>query len=168
MTATYERIATYTVTGSTTSIVTFSSISGAYTDLVIIANVRKSGENGEAMFVTFNGDNNSNYSYTWISGNGSSLASYRATNDLRIQVYNQTITAGTFTVNILNIPNYSNTTTFKTLIGRAGTDNLRVNAVAGLWRSTSAINSITLTPDFYLSPSWQIGSTFNIYGIKAE
>jgi hypothetical protein len=167
MTITYDKIATTTLS-STTNTVTFNSISGTYTDLVLIANVRKSGENGEAMFVTFNGDDGSNYSYTWLSGNGTSVNSYRVSNDNRIQVYNQTTTANIFTLNILNIQNYSNTTTRKTLIGRAGTDNLRVNGIVGLWRNTSAITSITLTPDFYLSPTWQVGSTFTIYGIKAE
>jgi hypothetical protein len=166
MAATYEKIATTTLS-SATNTVTFSSISSLYTDLVIIASVRKGGENGEGLWITFNGDTSSNYSYTWITGNGTSVNSYRATSDSRLQIYNQTTASSIFTANVLNIQNYSNTTTFKTLIGKAGTGNLRVNAVVGLWRSTSAINSITLTPDTYLSPNFEIGSSFTIYGIKA-
>ena len=167
MTATYEKIATTTL-GSATNTVTFSSISGAYTDLVLIANVRKGGAAGESMFVTFNGDNGSNYSYTWLSGNGSAANSYRASNDVRLQWYAQNTTANTFTINILNIQNYSNSTTYKTIIGRNATANLQSNANVGLWRSTSAITSITLTPDLYLSPNFEIGCSFTIYGIKAE
>ena len=167
MTATYEKIATTTL-GSATNTLTFSSIPSTYTDLVIIANVRKGGESGEAMFVTFNGDNGSNYSYTWLSGAGSTANSYRNSNDVRFQMYGQTIAASTFSVNILNIQNYANSTTYKTVISRNGTANIATNAAVALWRNTAAITSITLTPDFYLSPNFEIGCTFTLYGIKAE
>lgn len=167
MTATYEKIATTTLS-SATNTVNFNSISSAYTDLVVIANVRKGGEAGEAMWVTFNGDTGSNYSYTWLRGNGSAANSYRASNDSRLQWYGQNISSETFTINILNIQNYSNTTTFKTIIGRNATANLQNNAIVGLWRNTAAITSITLKPDLYLSPNFEIGCSFTIYGIKAE
>lgn len=165
MAVTYEPIATTTLS-SATNTVTFSSISGAYTDLVLIANVRKGGDAGEAMFVRFNGDTGSNYSYTWLSGNGSAANSYRASNDVRLQWYGQNTTASIFTINILNIQDYSNSTTYKTIIGRNATANLQSNANVGLWRSTSAITSITLTPDLYLSPNFEIGCSFTLYGIK--
>jgi hypothetical protein len=165
MTLTYEKIFSTTLT-STTSSYTFSSIPNTYTDLVIVASVRKSGENGEAMFVTFNGDNGSNYSYTWLTNLGA--YSYRVTSDLRIQVYSQTTASSTFNANILNVNNYGNSTTYKTLLGRDSTGSLNTSFIAGLWRNTNAITSITLTPDFYLSPTWQIGSSFALYGIKAE
>jgi hypothetical protein len=69
---------------------------------------------------------------------------------------------------IINIQNYSNTTTYKTALLRS---NLAtgtypgVDAFVGLWRSTSAITSITILP---ASNNLLSGSTFTLYGIKAE
>jgi len=59
--ATYEPIATTTVSGSSTSTVTFSSISGTYTDLVIIGNLGSQTTNAFP-YLQFNGDTGSNYS----------------------------------------------------------------------------------------------------------
>lgn len=167
MSSTYEKIATNTL-ASATNTVTFSSIPSTYTDLVVIANVRKGGDAGEPMFVRFNSDTGSNYSFTWLTGNGSTANSYRGSNQTMIQFYGQNTAASTFTTNILNVQNYSNSTTYKTVIGRSGTANTQTNTTVGLWRSTSAINSITLTPDTYLSPNFEIGCSFTLYGIKAE
>lgn len=167
MTTTYERIASTTLS-STTNTVTFSSIPSTYTDLVVASSFIKTGASGEAMFVTINGDNGSNYSYTWFGNSGSSLYAARVASDTRIQVYQQGTTSGIFNVCNLNVQNYSNTTTNKSIIVRNGTADLSVSALVGLWRSTSAITSITLTPDNYLSPVFVVGSTFSLYGIKAE
>jgi hypothetical protein len=62
MTATYEKIATTTL-GSTTATVTFSSISGAYTDLVLVERLVKSITGG-SLQVRFNSDTGTNYSAT--------------------------------------------------------------------------------------------------------
>lgn len=167
MTSTYERISSTTISSAINTI-TFSSIPSTYTDLVISASVRKGGESGEAMFVTFNGDNGSNYSYTWFGGTGSTTYAARSTSDVRIQLYPQTIASSTFGVTNINIPNYLNTAIHKIIIARNGVANLTNTALVGRWRSTSAITSITLTPDFYLSPNFEIGCTFTLYGIKAE
>lgn len=165
MAITYEPLATTTLS-SATNTVTFSSISGAYTDLVLIANVRKGGDVGEPMFVRFNSDTGSNYSFTWLVGIAGGPNSYRASNQTMIQIYGQTTTASVFTANILNIQDYSNSTTYKTVISRTNSGNREVNSTVGLWRSTSAITSITLTPDAYLSPNFEIGCSFTLYGIK--
>jgi hypothetical protein len=65
MTATYEKIATSTL-GSTASDVTFSSISGSYTDLVLIVN--ETCSTGSGLNVQFNSDTGSNYSSTYMYG----------------------------------------------------------------------------------------------------
>ena len=69
--ATYVPIGTNTVSGTTTNLITFSSIPSTFTDLVLIDNGKFSAsDNSYAM--TFNGDTASNYSYTYLLGSGTS------------------------------------------------------------------------------------------------
>jgi hypothetical protein len=60
--------------------------------------------------------------------------------------------------------NYSNATTYKTALARTSEDGVAA-AYVGLWRSTSAITSITI--DKGSSDNFASGSTFTLYGIKA-
>ena len=71
---TYTPIATTTVTGSVTEVITFSSISGNYTDLVLVANIGPMSAITAFRF-RFNSDSEDNYSYRQMSGNGTSVAS---------------------------------------------------------------------------------------------
>jgi len=64
--------------------------------------------------------------------------------------------------------NYSNTTTYKTLLTRANQASNGVDACVGLWRSTAAINAVSIATTAYGgSSSVQTGSIFTLYGIKA-
>jgi hypothetical protein len=159
--ATYIPIATYTVPSATASY-TFSSIPSTYTDLVLIANVQgTTGGNGTT--VQFNGDTSTNYSYTLIDANGSSVNSSRATNSTNIQ--SGLVDNVSWGTQIIQIMNYSNTTTYKTVLGR-GNDTLQLRPTIGLWRNTSAISSVTVlaAPNAY---NFIAGSTFTLYGILA-
>jgi hypothetical protein len=74
---------------------------------------------------------------------------------------------GDNTMNIVQIQNYSNTTTYKTALSRYGSGGTSSATLAGvgLWRNTNAITSITIgiTDGFdFLS-----GAMFTLYGIKA-
>lgn len=158
MTITYDAIATTTL-GSNQSSVTFSSISGSFTDLVLIA--QGSTTANEGIGLRFNGDTGTNYSNTYMIGNGTTASSNRDSND-NIG-YVGYFSTGQSNV-IANIMNYSNTTTFKTALGRGNPTNLVIARVA-LWRSTAAITSITVLPG---SGNLVSGSTFTLYGIKAE
>ena len=158
MAITYEPIATTTL-GSNLSTVTFSSISGSYTDLVVISNATLSAGVGFGMY--FNSDTGSNYSFTYMYGDGSSAASGRNANTTRINIGNGNTTYSTYKA---HIQNYSNTTTYKSVISNGGIGNEIAIAFAGTWRSTSAINSITFQP---ASGTINTGSTFTLYGIKA-
>jgi hypothetical protein len=73
MAITYEPIATTTL-GSAAADVTFTSISGTYTDLVLVA-VTQIGSSGDYLGVQFNSDTGTNYSRTRLSGNGTSASS---------------------------------------------------------------------------------------------
>jgi len=163
MPATYEPIATTTL-GSAASSVTFSSISGSYTDLFLTM-AGTSASSFTFLICRFNNDTGTNYSYTLLQGDGSSASSTRGSNTA--SPYVGLVNTGTGSVNMykLQILNYSNTTTYKTLITNGGIAGNRVQAGAMLWRSTAAINRIDLFPDG--GDSFASGSTFTLYGIKA-
>jgi hypothetical protein len=162
MTATYEKIATTTL-GSAAASTTFSTISGSYTDLVLIASI-KGSTNDEPVLIEFNSDTGSNYSQTFIYGTGSAAGSQRQTSQtsMRIGSGNSNTNFDTY---IANVQNYSNSTTYKTVVSREASAGIVVTATAGLWRSTSAITSILIKRG---SGNIATGSTFTLYGIKAE
>jgi hypothetical protein len=163
MPATYEPIATQTL-GSTAASVTFSSIPSTYTDLVLICNGTASSNTGLTM--RFNGDTSTNYSMTVLEGSGSTALSERQTSVSQARfVWNSlwnTTTPGTV---ILNIMNYANTTTFKTVLWRSSTASNYVEAGVNLWRKTpEAISSFLIQTT---GANIAAGSTFTLYGIKA-
>jgi hypothetical protein len=160
MTSTYEKIATTTL-GSATGTVTFSSISSAYTDLVVVFVGKPTS--AQTCTLRYNNDSGSNYSQTDLIGNGSSAVTQRGQNNTSQRLYD--VLAGSNPINtlIFNINNYSNTTTYKTTLLRGSDDGGEVGTTVYLWRNTAAINRLD-----FIASTWSSGSTFTIYGIKAE
>ena len=165
MTATYEKIATNTL-GSAAASVTFSTISSAYTDLVLIYVIKSTAAQAYP-YIRLNSDTGTNYSFTRISGTGTTASSGRGSNTAVCYMQGFTgATATNFNCNsLLQIMNYSNTTTYKTMLLRTGNAELATDAGVGLWRNTAAVTAVTVVAD---ANSFAIGSTFTLYGIKAE
>jgi len=167
--ATYDCIATTTL-GSNTQTVSFSSISGSFTDLIVVIGgaISNQGASATNPNITFNSDTGSNYSVTWLAGDGTSATSGRQTSQTRALFGGFTTVRGTA---IIQIQNYSNTTTNKTFISRNSTNDSAtgqaVSAWVGLWRSTSAITSLSLDSGRSDAP-WISGTVFSLYGVKAE
>lgn len=168
MPKTYEPIATTTL-GSAASSVTFSSIPGTYTDLILVVNGSSTAGTGSRLRIG-NGsvDTGSNYSFTFLEGTGSGTNSFRNSNVAYIQMnnYSQFAPSPTYnTTEIVQIMNYANTTTYKTVMNRSNLAQTGVSAMVGLWRSTSAINVIT----YYCSnaTTFEAGFTATLYGVKA-
>ena len=163
---TYEAIATQTL-GSAAATVTFSSIPSTYTDLVLVCNFGTTSVSpSPSLTLQFNGDTGTNYSMTNLRGNGTSAASSRQTSATAM---NFTYFDANTIIEIVtaNIMNYSNTTTYKTALGRGNSTSTTApgtQASVGLWRSTSAINSITVLLD--TATTYLAGSTFNLFGVK--
>jgi hypothetical protein len=176
MPSTYEPIATQTLSSAASS-VTFSSIPSTYTDLMLISFAQGQASGGDNRLVLqFNGDTASNYSSTYLFGNGTTALSSRDTN--RSQVDNATqladLGSSSFSPFIHHIMNYANTTTYKTILQRgndAGDSTVgyrQVGTGVSLWRSTSAITSIVIKGlGGNNATGFSTGSTFTIYGIKA-
>lgn len=158
--STYTPIATTTIS-SDASTITFSSISGSYTDLVLQGAINLSTSGGQLRFY-FNGSTATNYSSTNLRGTGSAAQSSRTLNDGNIIVsYTDPSSMNAFALNVMN---YSNTTTYKTTLARNGNTNYATEAGVGLWRSTSAVTSITLTCG---DGKFTTGTTLTLYGIQA-
>jgi hypothetical protein len=163
---TYVPIATYTL-ASSASTVTFGSggtLPQTYTDLVLVFNGTSSANSNGCL--VFNSDSGSHYSNTYVLGNGSSASSGTGPNTSVMKMFYPNTTSSTA---IINLMNYSNTTTYKTGISRHSSTGNFALANVGLWRgstgsSTEAITSITVSVD---SGTFSAGSTFTLYGIKA-
>lgn len=158
---TYNCIATTTVSGTSTNLVTFSSISASFTDLVLVCDGSLTA-GATDIKIRFNSDSGSNYNRVYMGGNGS--AGIYGKNPNLTGIYTMYWdTATSLSSSIVNIMNYSNSSTFKTVLGRNNTTN--VSSAACLWRSTSAINRLDISPD---ANNFANGSVFSLYGIKAE
>lgn len=167
MPKTYEPVSTTTL-GTATNIVTFSSIPQTYTDLILISNYATSVLNEDA-YVQFNSDTGSNYSRTHVRGNGSAASSSRASNQpfIPIDIDSSGTTLSTGIQATTHFIDYSNATTFKSIICRSGTTGgsfTGTTLLAGLWRNTSAITRIDVKAT---GGNFVVGSTFTFYGVKS-
>lgn len=167
MPGTYNKIATTTVSGGSTNSIDFNSISGAYTDLVLVLSHAFASTSG-LVYVNINNDStNNNYSQqriTWDAGG------YGGDHNGGANNVNQHFISWTRTNwgnTVVNFMNYSNTTTHKSVINR--TSNSESNTAGQgstslfLWRNTAAINQITILNSSNIN--FTAGSKATLYGI---
>lgn len=169
MASTYTPIATTTL-GSAATSYTFTSIPTTYTDLVLVFDgVLSSADYVWVRVGNGSVDTGSNYSQTYLMGNGSSASSGRSSSQTYFFPQDPLNTGGNNMV--VNFQNYSNTTTYKSMLLRANTPVTdggatgTTRAQVALWRSTSAINTIQIST--YAGQNFNTGSTFTLYGIQA-
>lgn len=163
MPSTYEPIATTTL-GSDTTSYTFTSIPSTYTDLYLVGAFATDNPSSINLNVG-NGsvDTGSNFSWTYLLGNGSSASSSRGSGDNRIFCGSTNSSSGQCNLEF-SFQNYSNTTTYKTTLQRFNDTTSGTYATVGLWRNTAAINQIRILAN---GNNLKAGSTFTLYGIKA-
>jgi hypothetical protein len=159
-----------TVLTSTAASVTFASISGTFTDLMVKWSAR-SDNAGSNLNVNmgFNSDTGANYSLTFLRGSGSAASSDRGSGSIYITETNSLegtgYTTSTFAVAEILIPNYTLTTTRPTSSFVATENNAAgsyIEALAGQYRGAAAITSILLTPS---AGNFVSGSRFDLYGL---
>jgi len=157
-TSTYTPLANIKL-NSPQSSVTFSSISQAYKDLIIVMNVSVASTTWPSY--RFNGDSGGNYNYIVGYTGGGSRGSTSSMNDTQIYFDpNGAINTSIETITI-NIFDYSTTNKYKATLHRKSKADGYVNMVASKWANTSAITSIS----FISSQNWVAGSTFTLYGV---
>jgi hypothetical protein len=164
MATTYDLISSQTL-GSSAASITFSSIPSTYTDLrvVLVGTVTTTGNIPK---LTFNGITTNTYSYTHFVGDGTSTISTSAAS----QTYIYTGVGAQFlstvpAFNAIDIFSYAGSTN-KTVLFSLNADSNGTGYVdygVGLWRSTAAITSLTLT----ITSNFLAGTTAQLYGIKA-
>lgn len=160
MPATYEPLATTTLSSATGSI-TFSGISSAYTDLriVFVATFSTQSE----VRIRFNSDTTTAYSYTFLRGTGSSAGSNSETNQTNISGWATTDT-NTPEFYAIDVFNYTAANSKSVLVvSNADLNGTgEITTLAGLWRQNAAINTVTLS---VASGTISIGSMATLYGI---
>ena len=165
----YDPTATFLIqrvagTGSSGTI-TFTSIPQTYKYLQIrsLAN----DNNGNQLSMQFNSDTGSNYSYHRLQGAGVSAAATGAASQTEIPFIGYAAgTTSIYGVGIIDIHDYASTSKYKTSRSFIGYDTNGSGLVllgSGLWMSTSAISSISITSS---GGSFTTASTFALYGIK--
>ena len=166
-------IASAAATGSSNSL-SFSSIPSTFQDLMIVLNARSTNASTTTQAIMFfNGDvSSSNYSATWIDGNGSSATSGRQSNFAQLYCVDgmpaASATSGIFSSTVFHILNYASTSTFKTVLIRQAADlngSGLSRLTVGLWRATpAAISSLGINA---VSGNYAAGSTLTLYGVRA-
>lgn len=154
------------------STVTFSNIPLVYEHLQIrfISRNNRSGQVIDALNIKANNDSGANYSNHRLEGQGSSAGSSGGSS-LNAAIFGtmpaSSATASVFGVGVIDILDYANTSkykTFRTLSGFDSNGSGYVGVYSGLWQSTSAINSLTISSN---DGSGVLQYThFALYGIK--
>ena len=170
----YDSIATANGTGSSGTI-TFSSIPSTYTHLQIRAITRLdyTGSVERQMLTRFNADTGANYAFHNLIGNGTIATTYSSASTTAMGGVDALCNAGAgatytsaFTVAIIDILDYANTSKYKTIRSLTGWDANGDGQIwfdSGHWRSTSAVTSISILDTAY---NITTNSQFALYGIK--
>ena len=171
---TYTLISSNVLT-TTAASVTFTAIPSTYTDLVLRISARTNANVSNDNFrITFNSDSGSNYSITRITGNGSTAVSNRLSNQTSGRagaIDGNTATSSTFGSVEIYIPNYlvsANKPYSSTAASEQNATAAQIDGIAGLWRNTAAITSISIESNNLNVPTDGYivsGSSFYLYGI---
>jgi hypothetical protein len=170
MANTYIQIATYTASGSVSSI-DFTSIPSTYTDLLLKVSLRGSDANNYVNSrITFNGSASgytSRLLYGLGSGSPTSITNAVTTAvDYSAYGTGSLATTSTFGIAEIYIPNYAGSA-YKSLSIDGVSENNATTAIAaltaGLWSNSAAINQITITPGVGTLVQY---STATLYGIS--
>jgi hypothetical protein len=151
--------------GSATNTITLSSIPATYTDLRLVL-VPIGAAGGVFVGLRFNGDTGSNYSHTYLRGSGSAASSGSETSATRLLIMSVAVDLDTTSPSLSTTDIFSYAgSTFKTSLTQGNLDKNGsgdVTSFVNLYRSTAAINSLTILG---LNDNFATGTTATLYGI---
>ena len=166
-----QPIYTQTVGSGGAASITFNSIPQTFTDLKLVISARLDGTSGD-FGIRFNADSTNSYSWTYLTGNGSSAYSGRlgsgSLTEYPAGTLNGTDTTSlTFSPNDIYIANYAGSN-YKSIICDAVRENNGTTGItwmdAGLWSKTNAITSMTIRA-YAGNGNFVQYSTFSLYGV---
>ena len=167
VTNSYESIATVTVGSGGTSTITFSSIPSTFKHLQIRGIVAGTGNSADWFSVNLNGTTSARSHALY--GTGSTAAATSGANGLLGLAVTQLAAGasifGAFVVDVLDYADTNKNKTLRALAGREqnGYGTSYVNLGSSLYNSTTAVSSLTITPETALFAQY---SSFALYGIK--
>jgi hypothetical protein len=153
-------IATYTTAASVNS-VTFSSITSAYRDLMIV--IRGSAVSASSVVGISSGGTNffATRIYAWSSGSSAGNAA-----DAGTHLHGQVVTTPTEFSQEVHIYDYAQTNKFKPYQMTQLDGTNAVTIASGYWAGTGAISSITISM-YGGSPQIATGTQISLYGVSA-
>jgi hypothetical protein len=167
----FQSIATTTVGVGGTPTVTFSSIPSGYKHLQVRAfgQTNRGSVAYDGAQMRINGDTASNYSTHNLTGTGAAASSSSlSTTYMQLPwVGFGTTTGSNWGGAVIDILDYLDTNKYKTVRALGGADGNGsgfITLTSGNWRSTSAITSVSFTPDG--GTTFSQYSSFALYGIK--
>lgn len=163
MPAAMTALANLTISGSSTTSVTFSSINGAYRDLYFV--VEGFAASDVSLLVRFNGDTTSNYTYAGLGTSGTSTPSGFSGTQGGVFFNNWAnigTTPGLFRIHVFD---YAQTNKHKSTIAQAGRSGRPgIDMMGHRWGNTAAISQVSFS---ILSGNFVAGTTFSLYGVSA-
>jgi len=168
----FESIATVTVGSGGASSIEFASIGTGWQHLQIRLTSRAnfSFAGGLSLYIRLNSDTGSNYRWHRLHGDGASaVAAAAGAADDRIEFWKSVTDTSTsssiFSGQIVDILDYASTSKATTVRAFNGYDANGIGTVSiqsGLWTSTNAVSTITLTSD----GNWLQHTTAALYGVR--
>jgi hypothetical protein len=168
-----EVLITETTLSADTASFDFTSIPATYKDLrIVLVGRGTTAANNVAINLRFNGDTGANYDDQFLSGNNASAAAGANVVQTKMQVL-RWISAGLADAGraghgVIEVYGYAGTTFNKTVHSRGvlsqstSAAGQGVNLTAGSWKSTAAINQVTVFP---AADNFLAGSTCRLYGV---
>jgi len=157
----YECIATNTLSSDQASI-SFTSISQAYTDLVVRMIHRSSTASNVTIRTQINSIT-SGYTSTYI-GSTSGVFSGRHSSNSYFEMSNTPNNTLNFASTSMDFMGYTDTNKWKTVLCKYGSIDLESTVYLGLCQTTEAISSLTFTTS---GSGFNSGTSVQLYGIKA-
>jgi hypothetical protein len=152
-------LANITLANSTTTSVTFGSISSAYRDLVIVYQGTTQSPSGNRYWIN-NDQVNSTYFLIDGFGTGSSVFSQNVQSPQIGYDINSTTTQNNVIVQIFD---YAQTNKHKTILARANNTSAGVEMQAKRWANTAAVTSVVINN----AAIWNAGTTICLYGVSS-
>lgn len=154
----------------------FQDIPDTYQTLRLVGSLRSTQASAfSGVVISFNNDTtDANYAFQRVQGNAAAAASAENTSAANSRntglVPGASALADAYGMVDVTISGYADTDRFKHYVMQnaaswaATTGGHLMRIVNGLWRSTAAINRVTVTPG---AADWETGSRFALYGVNS-